>query len=74
MRLDNCKVNVNYVIVSVNCDIKIRRRLFEFGLFPNTPIRVLRKSLFGGVFLLEVRGYLLAIKKKQLGSIEVKNA
>ena len=46
-------------------------RLLEMGLTPGTPVRVLRRSVFGGPLVVEVRGYVLSLGNKQAHQINV---
>jgi Fe2+ transport system protein FeoA len=46
-------------------------RLLEMGLTPGTLVRVLRRSVFGGPLVVEVRGYVLSLGNKQAHQINI---
>lgn len=74
MTLNKAKTKKAYKIKNIDCDDKSKRRLLELGLTFNTLIYVEKKSLFGSVFLIKVKNYVLAIKREQLKFIEVADA
>ena len=65
VNLSKCKIGKIYEIENISnlCPMKIKRRLYDLGFLNKTKIKVLKKSLFGGVLLLEMRGYILSLKK-----------
>lgn len=70
--LDKGLVNKKYHIIKVNGSNKIKRRLLELG-FVDTDIMILKKSSLNGVFLLQLRGFVLALKRKEVCNILVKS-
>lgn len=71
MNLSECKLNKKYRVVEVNGDLKFKRRLLEFG-FVDTEVQVLHTSSLKGVFLVQLRGYVLAIRRAQAQAILVR--
>ncbi len=69
--LSDAKINTEYRVVSINAPPKVKRRLLELG-FVNCSVKVVNKSSMGGVFLVQIRDYLLAIKKEELNNVWVK--
>lgn len=69
--LDIGEENITYRICEIVAPIKIKRRLLELG-FVNSEVKILKKSVKNGVFLLEIRGYVLALKRKEVACILVK--
>lgn len=65
------KEQVAYKIVKIDAPIKIKRRLLDLG-FVNTEVIILKKSNFKGVFLLQIRGFVLSLKRKEVSLIFVK--
>ena len=63
--LENAKRGVFYLIKGLSkiAPLKIKRRLMELGLFAGQKVRLIRKSLIGKAYLIEVRGYTLSIRK-----------
>ena len=51
------------VVVDKNAPLKIKRRLLELGFTSGQMIRVVRKSLLGETYLIEVRGYCISMRK-----------
>lgn len=43
--------------------VKIKRRVLELGFTKGQKVRVVRKSLLGETYLVELRGYILTIRK-----------
>lgn len=43
--------------------IKIKRRLLELGLTVGQKVKIVRKSLLGKAFLIEIRGYSLSMRR-----------
>ena len=60
-----------YKIIEIKAPIKIKRRLLELG-FVDCNVKILKKSVKNGVFLLEIRGYVLALKRKEVDCVFVK--
>ena len=44
--------------------LKIKRRLMELGFIASQNVKVLRKSLFGKTFMLEIRNITLLLRKE----------
>lgn len=69
--LDSGEEGKEYIICEIVAPIKIKRRLLELG-FVRCSVKILKKSVKNGVFLLEIRGYVLALKRKEVACIFVK--
>lgn len=69
--LKNAKVGRFYRVnkISEYAPDKIVRRLFDLGFTPNQSIKVIRKSLIGKTFLVEVRGYVLSMRSSVADAI-----
>ena len=65
------KENIFYKILQINAQIKIKRRLLELGFTNNEKVLILKKSRLKGVFLLQIKEYVLALKKKEVANIIV---
>lgn len=63
--LEKAKVGVYHSIQGYekSAPKKMIRRLLELGLTKGQKVRIVRKSLFGKAYLIEVRGYVLSIRK-----------
>ncbi len=51
-----------------------RKRLFELGLTPGTPIRVIREAPLGDPIEIEIKGYSLALRRKDAWHIIVQKS
>lgn len=67
------KKNVFFKIegISNNAPLRIKRRLLELGFTSGTKVRVLRKSLIGQAYLVELRGFTLSMRKDILAYLNV---
>ena len=72
--LEKAKCGVYYSIIgySQQTPLKIKRRLLELGLTGGQKVRVVRKSLLGKAYLIEVRGYTLSMRKGLTSFVEVR--
>ena len=52
------------VVVDKSAPLKVRRRLLELGFTSGQMIKVVRKSLLGETFLIELRGYQISMRKE----------
>jgi Fe2+ transport system protein FeoA len=64
--------NKNAVIISIDSGWQSAKRLADLGLTPNTPIKILRKTLFLGPIEIEARGCKLALGRGVASKILVK--
>lgn len=64
--------NRRYRVVKIDASVKVKRRLLDLG-FVDTTVIILKKSNFKGVFLLQIRDYVLSLKKKEVSAIMVEN-
>ena len=72
--LTSSKINKTYIIEKISelTSLKIKRRLLELGFTKGQKIKLLRKSLLGKAYLIEIRGYTLTLKKQIATFIEIK--
>ena len=57
---------------SSNIETNLKRRLLELGFCDEVKVKVVNKSFLGEVVLIEINGYVLAIRKNILKNIMVK--
>ena len=64
LTLQKAKVGKFYKILKLSeySSDKIVRRLFDLGFTSNQDIRLVRKSLIGKTFLVELRGYTISLR------------
>jgi len=70
MPLSKGQLNTKYRVVKVGGDIKLKRRLLDFG-FVDTDVEIVRTSSLKGVLLVSLRGFLMALRREQAENIYV---
>jgi Fe2+ transport system protein FeoA len=60
------------VVVKVNGEGAIRRRLFDMGVTPGTEILLRKKAPLGDPLEIKIRGYELTLRKAEASCVEVK--
>lgn len=72
MRLSEAKVDNKLKIYKINIDnIKIKNYLICLGMVKNTIIKIIKKSIFNGPIIIEIRDYRLCISYDEAKNIEV---
>ncbi len=59
------------VIRSIDFSHKSAARLVEMGFTPGSPIEVIGSSPFGDPLMLRIRGYSVAVRRRDLAAVEV---
>lgn len=72
--LSTAKINQQYKIVGMceDIDIKTKTRLLELGFFSGELVKVIAKSIKGGVLLVEIRGSVLTVRVNEASCVMVK--
>lgn len=60
------------VVLKVSAEKELLRRFYDIGLIPGSTVALLHKSPFGDPYALEVSGSVIAVRKKDLKNILVK--
>jgi len=60
------KAGTNFKIVKINHEHSAGKRLIDMGLTPDTTVSVEQVAPFGDPYIIKVRNYLLAVRKKDL--------
>ncbi len=72
MHIDELKKGEKAKIINVNIrDNILKRKILEMGLTKNTIICIKKIAPFNDPISIEVRGYELCLRKKDLSNIEV---
>ena len=71
MRLDELTVGAAGVITKVGGEGSLRCRLLDMGLIPQTTVFVSRIAPMGDPMELQLRGYVLTLRKEDAHNIEV---
>lgn len=69
--LDLLRPGVNAVVLKVDTEEALRRRLRDFGLVPGTRVRCRYRCPWGTVMALELRGSVLALRTADIKRIRV---
>ena len=70
--LDRLRPGMTAVVLCVDTDPGLRRRLRDFGMIPGTRIRCRCRCPWGDVTALEFRGSVVALRTKDLRKIRVR--
>ena len=70
--LDELPPGVRGVVMSVDVECGLRKRLVEMGVTPGVLIAVERVAPLGDPIAVEVRGYRLSMRKAEASKIRVK--
>jgi Fe2+ transport system protein FeoA len=71
MTLGNLKPNQSGKVVRVEGQGANKKRLFDMGITPNTIIKVKKRAPLGDPIEIEVRGYVMGIRKEEANKIIV---
>ena len=74
MTLDMLNAGESGVITAVGGEGVLRCRLLDMGLIPQTRITVSKIAPMGDPMELQLRGYVLTLRREDARSIEIKNA
>ena len=74
MTLDKLKAGESGVIDKVDVERALRCRLLDMGLIPQTRITVSKIAPMGDPMELQLRGYVLTLRREDARSIEIKKA
>ena len=74
MTLKNLKINTEAVIEAVGGEGRLRNRLLDMGLIPDTKIVKVKVAPTGDPMQISVRGYELTLRGEDADFIEVKEA
>ena len=74
MTLKDLKINTEAVIVTVGGEGRLRNRLLDMGLIPDTKIVKVKVAPTGDPMQISVRGYELTLRGEDADFIEVRVA
>ena len=70
--LSQLTVGEKGVIVAVNGEGAIRRRLFDMGITPGAEVYLRKKAPLGDPIEIAIRGYELILRKAEAAHVEIK--
>lgn len=71
MTLDQLAIGHSCIAKKINGEGRIRRRLFDMGITPNTEIYLRKKAPLGDPIEITLRGYELTLRKSEAAEVEV---
>ena len=70
--LSELRVGESGVVVAVNGEGAIRRRLFDMGITPGVEVYLRKKAPLGDPIEISLRGYELTLRKAEASLVQVK--
>ena len=70
--VDDLKPGQSGIVLKIECDDMLRRRIVDMGITPGTHIIMKRIAPFGDPIQINVRGYDLSIRKSEAKNIKIK--
>lgn len=71
MTVAQLKKNQKAVIVDINGDERLKKRLMALGCLEGTELKVVNKAPLGDPLVIRLRGFELALRKKDASNIMV---
>ena len=68
-KLSEFSIGETGIIVKVEADSKIKRRLFDMGVTPGAEVYLRKKAPLGDPLELTIRGYELTLRKSEASSV-----
>lgn len=69
MTLGELKPNKSGIVIKIEGQGVIKRRLFDMGITPGTKIAVRKMAPLGDPMEIELRGYVMGIRKEEANKI-----
>lgn len=69
--LDELVIGEKGIVVKINGEGNIRRRIFDMGLTPGADIYLRKKAPLGDPIEITLRGYELTLRKSEASLVEV---
>lgn len=69
--LDELAIGEKGIVVKINGEGNIRRRIFDMGLTPGADIYLRKKAPLGDPIEITLRGYELTLRKSEASLVEV---
>lgn len=71
MTLGELKPNKTGIVIKIEGQGVIKRRLFDMGITPGTKITVRKMAPLGDPMEIELRGYIMGIRKEEANKISI---
>ena len=70
--LSQLSIGESGIVLSVNGEGAIRRRLFDMGITPGVEVYLRKKAPLGDPMEISLRGYELTLRKAEAALVEIK--
>lgn len=70
--LSEISIGSTGTITKINAEGRLRRRILDMGITPNTQIFLRKKAPLGDPLEITIRGYELTLRKEEASQIEIK--
>ncbi len=70
--LSEVSIGSTGTITKINAEGRLRRRILDMGITPNTQIFLRKKAPLGDPLEITIRGYELTLRKEEASQIEIK--
>ncbi len=70
--LSQLKIGEQGMVVAVNGEGAIRRRLFDMGITPGAEVYLRKKAPLGDPIEIAIRGYELTLRKAEAAHVEIR--
>ena len=70
--LSDYKVGDNLIIEDISAPLRLKRRLLDLGFVSGSKVRIINISPLKNSYLLEIHGYIRALRKNAVVSIKVR--
>ena len=71
-RLDEFKIGDSGVVIMVEGEGRLRRRLFDMGITPGAKVELKKKAPLGDPLEISLRGYELTLRKSEANLVVLK--
>lgn len=71
MTLNDLSVGDSALVLKINCQGPMKRRLIDMGITPGVKIKLFKIAPLGDPLELKLRGYLLSIRRSEAKKITV---
>jgi Fe2+ transport system protein FeoA len=68
-KLSEFKIGDSGIVKAIDCEPIVRRRLNDMGVFPGVEVKLVRFAPMGDPMQIEIRGYMLALRKNEASNI-----
>ena len=70
--LSDYKVGDNLIIKDISAPLRLKRRLLDLGFVSGSKVTIINISPLKNSYLLEIHGYIIALRKNAVVSIKVR--